>query len=303
MLTVNGIRQKQSLPLEAKEIMAEERIRQWITFTDNNMYVAYSGGKDSTVLGHLVRRISPSTPFVFTNTGLEFPEIVKFVRQQKNVIWLRPKMRYKDVIQKYGYPVISKVQALYIHQIRETKSEKLRNYRLNGFPNGPTGKISEKWKYLLDAPFKISEKCCEVMKEAPRRRFEKESGLLPIVGIMASDGKNRENLIMRGGCNAYGAKNPSSRPLAMWTEADIWQYIKKYDVPYSPIYDMGYTRTGCMFCLFGLHLEMRHGEHRFERMRRTHPKLHDYCMNTLGLKEVMKWYPERNYHEQERIVW
>lgn len=85
MLTAAGIRQKQSLPLEAKIIMAQERIRQWDLFTDGDMYVSYSGCKDSTVLLHLVRSIYPNVPAVFVNTGLEYPEIVRFVRQAENV--------------------------------------------------------------------------------------------------------------------------------------------------------------------------------------------------------------------------
>lgn len=55
-----------------------------------------------------------------------------------------------------------------------------------------------------------------------------------------------------------------------------------------PIYRCtGVTRTGCMFCLFGVHLEKH--PNRFEKMRKTHPKLYDYCMNTLGIKQVLDY--------------
>ena len=76
-------------------------------------------------------------------------------------------------------------------------------------------------------------------------------------------------------------------PLSFWTEKDIWQYIGKYDIPYSPIYDLGETRTGCLFCLFGCHMERE--PNRFQRLYHLHPKLYHYCMDDLGLREVMKY--------------
>jgi len=104
---------------------------------------------------------------------------------------------------------------------------------------------------------------------------------------------------MLHGCNAFDSKHPQSRPLAMWTEGHVWEYLHTFNVPYSPIYDMGYTRTGCMFCMFGLHMESY--PNRFERMRETHPKLYRYCMEDLGLQKVMEWYPKRGYMPQERM--
>ena len=75
--------------------------------------------------------------------------------------------------------------------------------------------------------------------------------------------------------------------MAFWTEADIWTYINSHDLPYSKIYDMGEKRTGCMFCMFGVHMEK--GENRFQRMEKTHPTQYEYCMNKLGCKEVLDY--------------
>ena len=66
---------------------------------------------------------------------------------------------------------------------------------------------------------------------------------------------------------------------------DIWTYLKLYKIPYSKIYDMGEKRTGCMFCMFGVHLEK--GRNRFQRMKITHPKQYDYCINKLGCGKVL----------------
>ena len=78
-----------------------------------------------------------------------------------------------------------------------------------------------------------------------------------------------------------------SKPLSIWQEDNIWEHIHKYNLPYSMIYDMGEKRTGCMFCMFGVHMEK--GENRFQRMARTHPKQYKYCMEKLGLREVLEY--------------
>lgn len=280
------LKQRQGLNLESKELMTESRIREWYKKWCGEVYISFSGGKDSTVLLHMVRKIYPEVPAVFIDTGLEFPEIKAFVEKVDNVVWLRPKMPFREVIEKYGYPIVSKENAQKIHEIRTTNSDKLRNKRLYGDEKG-YGKLSEKWKFLLDADFNISAKCCDVMKKRPAKSYEKETHRKPFVGTMASDSHGRRTSYLRRGCNAYDCARPMSTPLAFWLEEDIWEYLRKYDLPYSKIYDMGYLRTGCVFCGFGA--QYGDGENKFQMLKRTHPKLHSYCMDKLGFRRVLKF--------------
>jgi 3'-phosphoadenosine 5'-phosphosulfate sulfotransferase (PAPS reductase)/FAD synthetase len=250
------------------------------------VYVSFSGGKDSTVLLHLARSVFPDIPAVFVDTGLEFPEIRSFVKTMDNVTWLKPKLTFKQVIAKYGYPLISKDVAQKIYELRTTKSQKLKNKRLYGDDKG-NGKVSEKWKYLIDAPFTISHHCCTYLKKNPVKKFEKESGKKPLVGYMIGESTLRSTAYRQQGCNAFTNSRPISSPIAFWTEEDIWNYIKTNDLDYSSIYNQGYDRTGCMFCCFGVHLEKK--PNRFQIMKKTHPKLYDYCLNKLGLKELLDY--------------
>ena len=170
--------QMQSLPLEAKITMTKNRIRQWYEYYNGDVYVSFSGGKDSTVLLHIARSIYPDIPAVFCDTGLEYPEIREFVKTVNNVTWIKPKMNFRKVIETYGYPLISKAVANTLKGGHEPGSYRWKKLHGQVFlKNGKPSKFNcEKWRFLLDAPFRVSDECCDVMKKRPFHKYEKETG-------------------------------------------------------------------------------------------------------------------------------
>lgn len=109
----------QRLPLGAKVCATQARIYEWLErYGADGVYVAFSGGKDSTVLLRLVREIAPEVATVFVDTGLEYPEVKRFAKSFDNITVLRPKMRFDEVIKKYGYPLISKEVSECVSQAR-----------------------------------------------------------------------------------------------------------------------------------------------------------------------------------------
>lgn len=300
------LRQMQALPLEAKVLKTQLRIREWYNYWGGDVYVSFSGGKDSTVLLHMAREVYPDIPAVFSDTGLEFPEIREFVKTIPNVIWLKPDMNFRKVLEKHGYPVVGKDQAHWIEQARSGKVSTMKNRLYGIMPDGrkTSFKISEQWHYLMNAPFKISAECCHEMKKKPMNRYAKETGRQPIVGTMACESLIRQQHYLREGCNAYDLKRPISKPMSFWLEEDVWEYIRTRNLPYSKIYDMGYKRTGCIFCMFGAHCDKE--PTRFQQLQKTHPKLWRYCMKDfeaggLGMRQVLEYMgiPYENYHDPE----
>lgn len=337
--TKSDLAQMQSLPLAAKIRMTERRIREWYDHWGGDVYVSFSGGKDSTVLKHIIDSMELDVPAVFVNTGLEYPEIQSFVRKIKagkydcfnsNVEIVRPEMRFDEVIKKYGYPFPSKEvsknvyeakRSAFIHgvDIRDTNLYKRKFDSESEYSKRYPAFCLNRWDWLFDAPFNVSHKCCDVMKKQPAKLYEKETKRKPITGTMAEESKLRYRNWLKNGCNAFESKRPISQPMSFWTEQDVLHYIKKFNVPYSAAYGdivikpqsddlqgqmnvidyigiyepedvlctTGCDRTGCMFCMFGCHLEKE--PNRFQRMKQTHPKQYEYCMNQLGLKEVLEY--------------
>ena len=322
----------QSAPLEVKILMTQSRIREWVReFGTDGVYVSFSGGKDSTVLLHLVRELYPDVEAVFVNTGLEYPEIQRFVKTFDNVKVLYPEMSFKEVISTYGYPFISKEISETVYDAWKvvhgglTGKYTYRLKKLNGEAVDKDGKKSryncEKYKPLLYVDFRIANNCCDIMKKNPAKKFEKVSGKVPIIATMASESRLREQKWIKEGCNAFDSKRPISNPMSFWTEQDVLEYIRKNDIKIADVYGIvaaekdgqqafddcgcklcttGCDRTGCIFCGFGAHLEK--GEGRFERLKRTHPKQYDFCMNGGSYDSDGIWKPDKNGLGMKHVI-
>jgi len=291
----------QNYPLWMKVEKSKRRIQEWYENYEGQVYVSFSGGKDSTALLHLVRSIYPDVEAVFVNTGLEYPEVYKFVKTFDNVRILKPDMNFKEVINKYGYPVISKENSQYLYDIR-TGTEYMKKRRLECDSQGRF-KLPKKYHYLIDSPFKISHKCCSIMKKNPVKRYEKETNKKAILGTMAEESNLRQQSYLKHGCNAFENKRPVSTPLGFWRQNDILEYIYVNNLKIASVYGdiviqgnllgehqyktTGCDRTGCVYCLFGINQEQE--PNRMQRLKETHPNLYDYCINKLGLKEVLDY--------------
>ena len=164
------------------------------------------------------------------------------------------------------------------------------------------------------------------MKKAPAHKYGKETGRVPILATMTEESHLRTQKWLQNGCNGFDMKSPVSTPMAFWKEQDVLKYIQQENIKICSVYGdivpdyesqdqldgqmdicefglaedtrnlktTGCTRTGCMFCGFGCHLN---NDQRFVSMKETHPKQYDYIMRPkeqggLNFKEVIDWINE-----------
>ncbi len=279
-MKLEELRERQAWTLPQKIDHSLGVIDQFINKMDGKVYLAFSGGKDSTVLMHLCEILKKDILCVFSNTGCESPSIVKFVHDMQseghNIKIIRPKLTPKQVWEKYGFPLVSKEAAENIHAVRINPNS-VKSQKALGILN-PKSRfvLGKKWRYLIDETYETSNSCCDILKKNPSHQFAKENGLSAITGVMASESQLREKIYLRrGGCNVFGTVS-SSQPLSIWTDKDIWQYIRENKVKIADIYEKGASRTGCMGCGFGCQFE---DDRRLELLYQLYPKYYNFVMN------------------------
>ncbi len=347
--TIGDLHQMQSLPLAAKIRMTEYRIRQWVeNYGEDGVYVSFSGGKDSTVLLDMVRKIyRGGVKAIYVDTGLEYPEIREFVKLHGNVEVLRPKINFRQVIEKYGYPFIGKEVAGCVYGARRYMERlacgevpgtggkvPVRYLILQGkYPHKEKGKETaeysrlynkERYRFFLEAPFEISDRCCDVMKKAPMHSYAKRTGRVPMTAQMASESRLRTANWLKNGCNGFGMKSPVSNPMSFWVEQDVLEYIYHNHLPIAPVYGevraedpdgrewegqggrpdagifdrdrpvyttTGCSRTGCVWCGFGCHREK--SPNRWEAAEKySNPAIIDYMLRGGSFAEDGLWKPD-----------
>jgi len=223
--------------------------------------------------------IKQDTKGVFGNTTNEHSEILKFVKTVENIETLLPKETFIHTVEKYGFPLISKKIAQMIWTLKHPNenNEFTRNLFLTGVTR--EGRINKQWKlplkwyFLMDVPFDMTDKCCDILKKNMFYKFNKQG---VFIGTMATDSRLRRASYLQTGC--IDEASNKCKPLSFFTKQDIWNFIKMYNLPYCDVYDKGENYTGCAYCGFGCHLEK---ESRFERLKIREPKRYEQMM---GLK-------------------
>ena len=357
----------QKRPLEEKISLSVEVLRKAYKLSRHNVAIAFSGGKDSTVVADLIERFLPEefsrTFCIFGNTGVEFPESLKFARsygnnhfgvrfkETKPLELQEPELRYnfaREIVnqlekenaldevlksdgklksqkalinaakrrgyvldrsncfkagtkmtfayclEQYGAPLLGK------------SASKLDAHRINiecflKYSDTASEKDELKEYYDTLRECKYSQHCCTLLKKKPSEKIQAELDCDVIIkGLMAAESHTRMvNVATRG--HIFASSRPHIKdgafyhvsPIAMWTDDDIWDYIHKYAVEYSSLYDITYTdkdgeekhikRNGCMFCGTDIQFKDNH----LSVLRQTHPKAYRVCMEQYGYKHEL----------------
>lgn len=355
------------LPLDVKEQIAVEVIKQALQLCKHKAAIAFSGGKDSEVVADLIERHC-SNEFetvhcIFGNTGIEFPESLKFARQygrehfgdrfhetelsrleedelrydfarylieeleeegaldevlkpdgklkgqkaliaaalkrdytldHRNCYFAGQRKTFAYCIEQYGAPLLGKA------------ASRLDAHRINiecflKYSQSLTQKEELKEYYDVLKQCKFSQHCCKLLKKEPSERLQAELDVDVIFkGLMASESHSRLTSIATRG-HIFASSRPHIKdgafyhvnPIALWTDADVWAYIYKYNLEYSPLYDIEYTdadgnkqhikRNGCIMC----GTDIQYKDNHLSILRQTHPKAWEVCMERFGYRDEL----------------
>lgn len=242
-----------------------QKIRQVIgKYGEENFYISFSGGKDSTVLSALIDMAIPGNkiPRVYANTGIELNMIRDFViemaKHDNRVEIIKPSVSIKEMLEKDGYPFKSKIHAkcVYLYQTDPSKNM-WKGYTGQRPQFWHTKECPKKLKYQFtdECKLKISDICCVRMKEDPLINWSKQHNKhIAIIGIMIDEGGRRT----KSTCLKFsGKKLKKFQPLVPVTkEWEDW-FIDTYNIKICDIYKEPYNfkRTGCKGCPFAKDLQ------------------------------------------------
>lgn len=219
----------------------------------NTYYLSYSGGKDSHFLYWFIKEYlkRDDIKIVGINTYMEHHEILQRILKNGDVV-LYPKMKPFEVKEKYGIPCFSKEQDFYIYYyqnaIRKGKQpSKTIQQKIDGTYNKGFSGISKKARDYLKSgqAHKITHLCCHYLKKEPARRFEKESGLKPILGV-----RGNESSLRKKQYTSCFTKDKKFTPIHDLSDELLDKIYKKYNIEIPKVYEH-ICRTGCMGCPYG----------------------------------------------------
>lgn len=262
--------------LDQKVTEACHRIEELYYETDGKCYISYSGGKDSTVLLALVKLCEEvytipenGIPAVFVNTGIEMgltTDFVKWVKENyyPNLITIRPSVSFDWVLKTHGKPLKSKLRSEYLG--RWQNGRRTRSV-IQNMIEGKTNSGKDAWKLKLydrdlhmihdNFPIHASKKCCDYLKKKPFADYARTAGMKgQATGIREGEGGARalniNDRLLKSTriCTSIDKKGfVKKAPVIDWSDEDVDEFIKKYNVPLSRAYtEYGFHRTGCMAC-------------------------------------------------------
>ncbi|MCF0218124.1 MAG: phosphoadenosine phosphosulfate reductase family protein [Malacoplasma sp.] len=289
------------MPLGDKIYYSKQKIKEFLIYCEKEFYksetdktkkeilISFSGGKDSTVLFDLVIKVHKeikSKIYLIPAYAMEitFPETIKFIKNTiskyqakckylKNLLLVPPKEAWSKILKNRGYPIFSKQISVMINRVKRSNTPSGITRWIFGIKESARFRLAKNRLFLLDddmtyyldennnrIQYIISEKCCDYVKGG--LKHDKRPSF---TGVMASESLLRKKSWLKNGCNIYSKNHLTSRPLSIWTNNNVWEYIKKFKLEVNVAYgydpknhnvdNLLFTRLGCSACPFGSQME------------------------------------------------
>jgi len=243
-------------PLETKILIAKSKIRDAAAHASKNrldLFVSFSGGKDSLVMSDLVLKSIGKVTHLNANSHIEFPG-VQFIRsycRERDIPFIIKDIdkteAFPRVVKEYGYPLISKRMASAIE--RAQKDTKHNAGKIRTFKSLEARKtlrnLAKYHKTISERSPKISIACCFHFKKNLLRKIPG----IQFLGVRASESFQRKMAWSKTSCfYPIGDKVFYMMPIAFFTAKDIGEYCVKHEIKLPIQYHLGWERTGCWAC-------------------------------------------------------
>ncbi|WDS60550.1 PAPS reductase [Bacillus phage BC-6] len=322
---INEEREGMSPELELGIADALFRIKRDYDRTGGQIYLSFSGGKDSTVVAELIKmaKLPTDIPFVFANTGIELNATLEHVKNfdYPNVVLVKPRKPAVKIWKEDGRPIKSKLKSEALGTYQKHLDDPFGTSRSRQLISGEAEKGGEKLGkktmyglakkdfHLLhpDLEYKIANKCCHYMKKMPFKDFAKDNNMNgTFTGVRSNEGGVRK--VAYTSCvhiKKIGDKEyVTSMPIFDWTDEMMEEFISLYNVKLSRAYtEYGMERTGCMACPFSRNiqndLKVIH-DHEPIKYKASMKMLKEVYMDS-GVE--CPWDEEymKEYHEREKL--
>ena len=280
------------MPFEKKILHAEKIVRASLKHGELSWAVSYSGGRDSTVLSHLMvyRMGQVDVPHVMSNTRMEYVSSVMMVnRWFARLRYLgvdcttvfpgrRPNELWKDI----GVPLWSKEIAYKYRKFARSKSDRIS-------PHVPAN-LHEQFRKAKAMGLKITDKCCYYLKKKPMKDWDKERGITAhFTGVRCSESRARRLAWITKGALYHASTHDMwfSNPLAFWTSEDVERYLTENDIV-VPRTDSQQGGSGCCVCMFGCQMRAQEGTmNTLQELKIKNPRMWTAALESWGYREVL----------------
>lgn len=209
-------------------------------------YLSYSGGRDSHLLYWFIKEIlkDNSIKIVAVNTYREHNEIRARMYKYADIV-LYPAMKMQEIKDKYGMPCFTKLQDEFIKRYQKGCRSDYLMSRINGVNTMFRLNKTARELVLSGKLHKVSSECCKYTKKIPLLKYEKKTGLKPIVAVMGTESITRKNAYK----TCLTTKGMFT-PLYDFTNDMVNAIYEIYKIDIPQIYEY-LNQTGCIGCPYG----------------------------------------------------
>lgn len=253
-------------------------------------YLCFSGGKDSVVIKALADMAGVKYDAHYNVTSVDPPELVRFIKDTfPDVVFEHQRDKDGNVVTMWNLiPKKSMPPTRLVRYCCAALKESGGKGRLK--VTGVRWDESSRRKKSHGEVTIMDKKT----KEMALEEYDDIAYKLTPQGGIALPLDNRENAKMVEQC--YRTRSTTVNPIIDWTDSEVWEFIREYNVPYCCLYDEGHTRLGCIGCPMANKEQRKQHFERWPKYKRLYLNSFEKMLEHRGYREGLPNTPEEVFN-------